>query len=149
MIGNDVIQSDIVTDLKADTAIVALLVAGGSNASEVRELQYQGADFAYPALRAHIDDNRPIVTREQCDHANLSFTIRAFSEGGSSRTSSTLATAVNARYHRRNFHGTGWYSWFRAVALLGPRRVGEKLWMSEVIFRGVVYPTVAFVTPVG
>mgnify|MGYP001587158750 CR=1 FL=1 len=145
MIGNDVIQGNIVTDLKAATAITALLASAG----EIRELQYQGADFAYPALRVHVDDNAPIVIREQCDHANLTFTIRAFTEGGSSRSSSTLAAAVNARYHRRNFQGTGWYSWFRAAALLGPRRVGERLWMSEVIFRGVVYPTSAFVTPVG
>src|SRR3990172_8525364 len=99
MIGNEVIQADIVTDLKAASAITTLL----ASASEVRELQYQGADFDYPALRVHIDENRPIVTREQCDHANLMLTIRVFGEGGSSREVSSIATAVNNRYHRRNF----------------------------------------------
>lgn len=141
MIGNHVLQSDLVADLRAAVAITTLLASSG----EVRELQYQGADFAYPALRIHIDDNRPIITREQCDHANLSFTVRVFAEGGSSRPASTIANAVNSRLHRRNLHGTGWYTWLRTSAFLGPRMVAENLWMVELVFRGVVYPTSAFV----
>lgn len=141
MIGNHILQASLIADLKAASAITTLLASSG----EVRELQYQGADFAYPALRVHIDDNRPIITREQCDHANLSFTVRTFVEGGSSRPASIIATEVNRRFHRRNFHGNGWYSWFRASAFLGPRRVAENLWMVENIFQGVVYPTAAFV----
>ena len=74
MIGNHILQASLIADLKAASAITTLLASSG----EVRELQYQGADFAYPALRVHIDDNRPIITREQCDHANLSFTVRTF-----------------------------------------------------------------------
>jgi len=141
MIGNHILQSDLIADMKAAGAITTLLASSG----EVRELQYQGADFAYPALRVHIDNNKPILTREQCDHANLSFTVRTFVEGGSSRPASEIATEVNRRFHRRNFHGTGWYSWFRTSAFLGPRMVAENLWMVETVFSGVVYPTAEFV----
>lgn len=145
MIPGHRIQQDLVADLKADTVLTALL----ASTSEVRESWYQGADFFYPTVRVSVDDNAAITNRgEQCDHSSLMFTIRCYDEGGSSFGSNKVAEAVNNRLHRRNFHGVGWYSWFRNASYMAPRRVSDKVWMTEVAFTGTVYPETDFTPPV-
>lgn len=137
MIDNAVIQADLVTDLKAATAITALL----ATVNEVREDQYQGTQYAYPAIRVAIDGQTPIDDREQCDHTRLIFTIICLTEGGSSKTCDELAGAVKDRLHKRYFVGTGWYSWFRCTGLRSADRLPQKLWRAQMMISGVVYPT--------
>lgn len=144
MIANHIIQRNILADLLAYTDLTDLL----GSVDEIRESQYQGTDFRYPAVRLFIDNQKPILNREQCDHANLSFIVRAYTESGSSRECNIIANAIQTRLHRRNFHGDGWYSWFRCMGYNNPRRMVKNLWMGELTFNGVVYPRTAFVTPV-
>ena len=47
MIGNEVIEADLLADMLAQASITSLL----SSAVEIREDQYQGTVFAYPAIR--------------------------------------------------------------------------------------------------
>jgi hypothetical protein len=140
VIDNRVIQRDLVAWLKLQAALSALL-AGGTN-NEVREDQYQGTVFGYPAVRVNIITQDPIPERERCDHTRLTGSVRCYAEGASSRPADNLAGVVNGLLHRLNFHGTGWYSWFRTTGLVGAILVSsDKLWRSEVMFAGVVYPT--------
>lgn len=136
MIANPVIQADILADLKAYTTMVVLLASG-----EVREDQYQGTVFHYPAIRVAVLNQTPIVGPEQCDLATLAFSVRCYAEEASSKMAETLAGLANDRFHRRNFHGTGWVSWLRSAGLIGALRVDERLWRSEALFAGTVYPT--------
>lgn len=144
MIDNFVIQADIVADLKAYSDLTDALEEGSEG---IKESQYQGREFQYAAVRVHIDSNTPIATREQCDHARLIMTIRSYAEGGSSKQASQVAALVNTRFHRRNFRAATWYTWLRSAGFMGPNRVADELWMSETVFNGVIYPTIAFVTP--
>lgn len=139
MIGDNVIQADLVADLLAYSTLTALL----ATAAEIREDQYQGTRFAYPAVRVAILNQTYIPDREQCDHALLAFSVRCFTEEASSKAADVLAGVVNGRLHRRNFHGTGWYSWFRSQGLVGALRVDERLWRAEALFGGTVYLTSA------
>lgn len=141
MIDNRVIQTDFITYLKGQATLSALL-AGGTNA-EVREDQYQGTVFSYPAIRVAVLSQDPIVEREQCDHARLTLTIRCFAEGASSRPADNLAGVVNSILHRHQMQGTGWYAWIRSTSLIGAIRLQERLWRSEAMFAGVVYPRTA------
>ncbi len=104
MIANHVIQADIIADLLAYGTLTALL----GSATEIRESSYQGADFAYPAVRLEVVSNTAITNRgENCDHSSLLFIVRAYAEGGSSRVCNVVADAINTRFHRRNF-GLSW-----------------------------------------
>lgn len=137
MIGDAVIQADIVADLLAFNTLTAML----KTALEIREDQYQGTLFGYPAVRVAILNQTYIPDRDQCDHAILAFAVRCYIEDSSSKNADLLAAVVNTRLHKRNFHGTGWYSWFRSQGLVGALRVDERLWRAEALFGGTVYPT--------
>ena len=139
MIGDAVIQADIVADLLAFGTLTALL----KTTAEVREDQYQGTIFGYPAVRVAILNQTYIPDREHCDHALLAFGVRCYVEDASSKNADVLAAIVNTRLHLRNFHGTGWVSWFRSQGLIGALRVDERLWRAEALFGGTVYPTSA------
>lgn len=137
MIDDSVLQKDLVADLLAYTTLTGLL----ASATEIREDQYQGTVFHYPAVRVAILNQTYIPDREQCDHALVAFSVRCYTEEASSKAADILAGVVNGRLHRRNFHGTGWYSWFRSQGLVGALRVDERLWRAEALFGGTVYPT--------
>jgi hypothetical protein len=138
MIPNHTIQADVLADLLAYAALTSLL----NSAGEVREDQYQGTVFGYPAVRVAILNQTPIIGPEQCDLASLVLSVRCFAEEASSKMADTLAGLANDRLHRRNFFGTGWMSWLRSAGLIGALRVDERLWRSEAIITGTVYPTV-------
>jgi hypothetical protein len=139
MIPNNQIKADLVADIKTFSSITDLL----ASSSEVREQQYQGADYAYPAVRVAVRRNAAIHNREPCDHARLLFSIHCYTEEGSSMTADALAAAVNTQYHRRYFSGTGWYSFLRSAGLIPAARASEKLWRAEVLIEGTIYPTTA------
>lgn len=139
MISNQVIKADVIADLKADTTITALL----NSSDDIKESQYQGADFSFPAVRLAIQSNQAILESFPCDHALLLFGIRCYSEDPSSRAVEILANTVNVAYHRLTFAGTGWYARLYSAGLIPAMRVSDKLWRSEVLLQGNIYPTSA------
>lgn len=146
MIHNEIIQADIVAKLKADETITAALVRqdGEGGAESVKEDQYQGTTFIYPAIRVKLQRQIPIKNRGPCDHARLTFSILCLTEGGSSKAADHLAGLVNDLFHgpngSKNFKGTGWNSYFRSTGLDDAIRTGEKLWLAVANFDGVIYP---------
>lgn len=139
MIDNAVIQADFVADIKAATAITNAL--GGTD--EIREYQYQGADVGFPAIRVRVLRQEPIQDRENCEHSRLFASILAYGEGGSSKQSSVVAGLIAANYHRRRFMQSTWNSWLRVTGSIGPARITENIWRSEVLIEGTVYPIAA------
>ncbi len=136
MIPNPVIQADLIADLLSFTTLTALL----HSAQEVREDQYQGTIFGYPAVRLALFQQAQIIQTEQCDLARLTVAVRCYAEGASSKLADTIAGVVNGRWHRYNFHGTGWVTWLRSTGLVGAVRVTENLWRAENLYSGIVYP---------
>jgi len=139
MIGNDVIQADLVALLKAAVSVTGLL----TSADDIKEDQYQGTNIAYPALRMNLIRQIPYNNRVHCDHALLVFSVRVLTEQASSRQADNIAAAVNAYLRGRQIRGTGWYGWIDSTSVVGARWVGQRLWASEVLFEVNVYPTTA------
>ncbi len=148
MIANDVIKADFVASLKADSALTASLVRqdGEGGVESVKESQYAGTSFTYPAVRVRINRQIPITDRGPCDHARLSFSIRILTEGASSKGADEIAGLVNDHFHGNEgggkfFQGTGWSTNLRSSGLDAAVRTGEKAWMAVANFEGVVYPS--------
>jgi hypothetical protein len=139
MIDSLTIQIDLIADLKLSATITALL----NSVDEIKESQYQGRDFSYPAVRLQILTNRPYPSREKCDHSEVTFALRSYAESASSKSCGEIANAILDRYHRRFFTGTGWRSWFRLISQGQPEVLRDGLWRIENLFRGNVYPTAA------
>ena len=58
MISNDLVQAAIVAKLKADTTLVAWLTARSAE-NEIRESQWQGTVFSFPAVRVELGTQEP------------------------------------------------------------------------------------------
>lgn len=146
MIHNEIIQADVVASIKATANITAALVREDAEGGEesVKESQYQGTTFVYPAIRVRVGRQIPITDRGPCDHTRLTFSILCLTEGGSSKAADHLAGLVNDHFHSPNgdkrFAGTGWSSIIRSTGLDSAIHTGEKLWMAVANFDGVVCP---------
>ena len=139
MIAPHVIQADIVADVLSQASITSLL----ASAAEVREDQYQGTVYGYPAIRVAIISQTPILGPYPCDLTTLQLALRVYTEGGSSRSNSVILAAINSQYHRNIFRTATWNIWLRSVGEILPTRQGSKLWRGEAIFSGTVYPNTA------
>ena len=140
MIDNAVIQADLITALKAEATITDLL----TSSAEIREANFMGADFGYPAIRVRIESNSPVNQADPCDHSELTFTVFCYTEEASSLTCQQLAAAVNDFLHRKHFTGTGYViRRLRSGGLSGPSPVGRNIWMVMCPYGGTVRPTTA------
>lgn len=96
--GNDV-QAAFLANMKSKTAITSLLASSGS----IKERQWQGQDFVYPAIRLSVDFY-PAVNR--CLH-RAEIIVTVFSEEKSSDQASSLAAAIQNAYHGIPFKQSG------------------------------------------
>ena len=93
------IQAAWVASLKSKLTLVAML----ANNKQIKESQWMGVDFSYPAVRISVD-LMPSVTR--ClDTAHI--TIDVFSEQKSSDEASTIAGEIQTLYHQKPFEISG------------------------------------------
>lgn len=142
MITNSEFQAALVTRLKDNTkygiaAIHALLATSG----EIRENQFQGADFAYPALRVLVSNLNPIAEGPCRDSLFRSFfSIAVFSESTSSKEADDIAGLVAEALDERMLDTitfrTGNISLWSVNAAT---RIGPRLWKAEVFFRTSIY----------
>ena len=139
MIDNHQHQIDLIALIKAEPTITSLL----KTADEVREHQYMGKKFGVPAIRVHISANTPHITRENCDHSTVNFTILCYAEEASSKISQQLAAAVNDFLHRKDFAGIGYRAFVYSTGLGSPEVVGSEptLWRVTCGYFMNVYPT--------
>lgn len=103
--GNDV-QAAIYAYLRAKPQLTSLL----ANAGQIKELQWQGQDFVYPAVRISVDF-MPAVNGCQ-DRADIY--IDVFSELKTSDQASTIAGVIQGIFHRKPFTSAG-VSFFSVV----------------------------------
>lgn len=90
----EIFQAAWVASLKSKPQITALLTNGGAN--EVREQQYQGTDFEYPAVRVRVDF-MPSINRCGVDNADVY--IDVFSDEKSSKQAAHIAAIIQDLYH--------------------------------------------------
>ncbi len=137
MISPDLVQAGIISHLKADTSLIAWLTTYSAQ-SEIRENQWQGREFVYPAVRVDLlpqtePGNPPCF-------AQILFNVFSFAEGDSSKDAAVLAGLLDTALIRKKFSGTGFNSGL--VITLGsvpPIRTGERVWQALLQYQTNLY----------
>jgi hypothetical protein len=93
-------QSAWISSLKSKTAITSLL----ANAREIREIEWQGTDFDYPAVRVGLDFMPSI---ERCGPDDADVIIEVFSDEKSSKKATQIASLIYTTYHGKAFTQNG------------------------------------------
>ncbi len=143
MIANNVIQAAIIAALKADTDLIAWLTAQSAG-DEVRETQWQGAAFVYPAVRVEVGSQTPEIETSSCYETNGTafFSILSFTEDDSSQSADILADLVNEAIFGKRISGTGFASLsIRSDGLTHASRTGERTWRAMGLYRMYIYGT--------
>lgn len=143
MIANNLIQAAIIAELKADSALVDWLTAE-SAADEIRETQWQGAAFVYPAVRVAAGTQLPDGPTSHCYPTNgeTTFTVLSFAEDDSSQNADILAGLVNDALLGKRLSGTG----FKSLSIMSNGlshaiRTGERVWQANGLYRMYIYET--------
>lgn len=127
MIPNDDIQAGVIAKLKANSTLVSTL----NSQNEIKEAQYQGTAFLYPAVRVQIGTQTVDRRSPFCSFGFLPFTVRVYSEQKSSQEADDIIGKVNF-LHGSYVTGTGFIlNQIECIGLTGAIRVSEQLWMSE------------------
>ena len=88
MISDEVIQAAIIAKLKSFTTLTALLAEGVSG---IKEYQWQGDTFKYPAVRLDLESNGyTFDANGQCTSQDIEFSLYFYSEEKSSKQCSQL-----------------------------------------------------------
>ena len=91
-----------IASLKSKTSLTSLLLAPGSDS--IKEGQWQGTSFEYPAVRVGIDF-MPSINR--CGPDDGDVTIEVFSAEKSSKQAVHIATIISQLYHGHPFTSAG------------------------------------------
>ena len=134
MFRNDLIQSALITYLKANATILAELPATGSD--EIREDQWQGSNFIYPNIRVRIISNEPYKTF--CAASEVSLGFQVFSEEASSWQADRIAGIINNVLHTRSFSSGSIHFSLWTTNLVPAIRRDNRTWQSEVLMRGTI-----------
>lgn len=135
MIPNDDVQAGFILKAKNNSGIVAVL----NSSNEIKEAQYQGADFLYPALRVSIGTQTVDLSSPFCQFGFLPFTWKVFSEQKSSQQADNIMGIVNAVFHGGYVVGTGFIiNNIKCIGLTGAIRLSEQLWMSQADYTGIL-----------
>lgn len=135
MIPNDTLQAAIVSMLKANTALVAEL----ANSNQVKESQYQGDDYSFPAVRVRLGTQTPYAANPTCGIGTLPFAVLVFSEQKSSQQCDHIAGVVSTEFHGKNVQSGGvLFNKINTTGLVSAIRTGENLWLSEVQFTAMI-----------
>ena len=143
MISNVEIQKALIAQLKADTDLVAWLTALSAG-NEIRETNWQGATFSYPAVRAAVGSQLPGPNASKCylTTGETPFTIVSLSESDSSQQADELANLVNAALVGKRITGTGFGSLsIMSDGLSHAVRTTERLWRAVGLYRMQIYET--------
>lgn len=139
MISPDIVQAAIIALLKADAPLVAGLAA---DAERIKEADWRGTDFEYPACRVNIADMRPTGSGN-CSEQRLGVTgsIIVYSKADSSAEASRLLGLVQNAIRQKHLTGAGMTSQvMRPVETHFPYRDND-IWRGEVLFATTVIET--------
>jgi hypothetical protein len=141
MVPLELVQSAIVNYLLGQVTVTAIV------GTDVREDQWQGADFKYPCVRVALD----MVATATCQY-DFSITISAFSEEASSRQDAHLCTVLTEAVEGMRVHHhlllphiqAGLTVGFNSLSLfvariIGPYRAPVRTWRGDVICKVSIY----------
>ena len=113
----DDVQIALLAYLKTQTSLLTLL----GDATQIKEAQWQGADFIYPAIRL---TNVVKPSLDGCSPDNVDISIFVMSEKKSSRQCGDISAEVANVLHRKQFVSN-------EMTLSSPLKV-TKIWVTEI-----------------
>lgn len=142
MITNNQIQEALVTRLKDSTRPeIAAIHAALASGDEVRENQFQGTEFAYPAIRvsfAYLNPTENTPCRD--DIFRSYFSIVSFSESTSSLEADNIAGLVAEALDEAIIDVATFRTGNISLGSVnGAIRIGPRLWRAETFFRTSIY----------
>lgn len=144
MITDNEFQAALIAKLKADTPLITWLTDRDA-ASEIREIDYQGAGFVYPNVRVGEITNTPSGEQvEGCATtvSDVTFTVISNTEDDSSKSANQLAGLVNDALQGKRFYASGFRSLvIQSDGLVGANRTTERIWQARGLYRVRIYET--------
>jgi hypothetical protein len=137
MISDNLIQQDLITKLKTITSVTSILADGVNG---IKELQWQGDDFLYPAVRLDlISTGYEFDEQARCSLYNAEFILYIFSEERSSKQCSQIKGLLE------NFlTGLGWtgtnakFTKLRLIDSVPAVREDERTWRSQLQYQTLI-----------
>lgn len=133
MLSNNTIQAAIIAKLKGNATIVAELA---SNA-EIKEDQYQGTEFVYPAVRVQLTSNEPLTQDANCHHTRIGLSILVFAEDDSSLNSDRIAGIIHNELHAQQYTINAIAISLHTTNLVPAIRSDIRTWRSQILMSGI------------
>lgn len=138
MISHASFQEQVLDELQAYVALTALVPT-----TEIRETQWQGTEFTYPAIRVDTRNQIPEGSGQCRPTISIeNFTILAYSENDSSLECERICFEIIEALFGRQLEdtapsqGPNWRAeTVNLIQFNAPRRMAERTWRGEVIFR--------------
>jgi hypothetical protein len=100
MSSGEAVQASWIAYLKSKTSLTSLLSAS----NQIKETQWQGDSFTYPAIRVSVDYEPSVLG---CGPDNIEVTIEVFSEEKSSKQAAHIATVIQGILQKKPFTSLG------------------------------------------
>ena len=152
MIPDYLIQKAIISKLQSDTGIITVLSGTNSTIAQIREEQYFGDNFVYPAIRVHVLDNPPEGNGiDRIKLSRVSFSVSCYSEEPSSFECSKLnSKVIDALFDKQVINGTDennnpYFNLIRIDYESGNNafRLDNRIWFALSIFSGTLHKLVS------
>lgn len=136
MINLNVVQEAIVQHLKANVALVGML----NDKHQIKEDQWQGRTYSYPAIRVNLGRQTNYVTSgDKCSGMNQEFTVEVYSEKDSSMEANDIMFAVNTALEGINFtYGTIRFVSITLSVVNPPERIDDKTWRTSITYKNLI-----------
>lgn len=131
MLRNDEIQAALIAKLKGNANIVALLSSSG----DIKEDQWQGTSYIYPAVRLQLNSNEPLIPN--CPHLRIGLSILVFTESDNSLQSDQIAGIINNELHDKQFSSNGIAISLRTTNLVPAVKSDVRTWRSQILMTGI------------
>lgn len=123
----DEVQAGLISYLKDYTNLTALLANNG----QIKETQWQGSDFVYPAVRV---ENDIMPEKDGCSPDAVEIFVYVMDEAKSSKRCSQVAAQVCHAMHNKNFTSeTVKFIGVKVTKASYPRQQeGQSIWQSVI-----------------
>ncbi len=128
---DELVQAAIIAKAKQVTTVTTLLPDG---AGGIKEFQWQGDTFTYPAVRLDLEDNRyEFDEQERCGLQRAEFSFYFYSEERSSKQCSQLKGLMESALIGKGFTINGLkFNRIRLVDNIPAYREDERVWRSQL-----------------
>jgi len=149
MISHASFQEQVIDTLQAYSDLTDLLPSPSDGSYEIRELHWQGTEFEYPNVRVDVRPQTPEgLGNCRPTISIIDFAVVAFSENDSSLECERICFEIGEALFGTQpedatpSQGPAWRcETVNLMRINSPRRIPERIWRGEVIFRARVKET--------